>query len=122
MPIASACKAATPAEFDEVETQLRNRIAALIERRKDLDGSNQRLVDESHGLLASANKRLAELLFTRAEKLRDRRDLDFTASREALTRSLACYRAAYCDNIQSHWLGIQHARARGDAARAVRQH
>ena len=93
--------------FDEVERQLRNRIATLIERREDLDGSSQRLVDESHGLLASANKRLAELLFTRADKLRDRRDHDFTASREALTRSLACYRAAYCDNIQSHWLGIQ---------------
>ena len=60
--------------FDEVERQLRNRIATLIERREDLDGSSQRLVDESHGLLASANKRLAELLFTRADKLRDRRD------------------------------------------------
>jgi CHAT domain len=100
-------KGGDPTEFDEVETQLRNRIAALIERRKDLDGSNPRLVDESRGLLASANKRLAELLFTRAEKLRDRRDLDLTTSREALTRSLACYRAAYCNNIQSHWLGIQ---------------
>ena len=41
------------------------------------------------------------------EPRRDRRDHDFTASRDALTRSLACYRAAYCDNIQSHWLGVQ---------------
>jgi len=100
-------KGGDPAEFDEVETQLRKRIAALIARRRDLDESSQRLVDESHGLLASGNKRLAELLFTRAEKLRDRRDLDLGASREALAQSLACYRAAYCENIQNHWLGIQ---------------
>jgi hypothetical protein len=100
-------KGGEPAEFDEVETQLRKRIAALIARRKNLDGSGPRLIDESHGLLASANKRLAELLFTRAQKLRDRRDLDLGASREALAQSLACYRAAYCENIQNHWLGIQ---------------
>jgi hypothetical protein len=94
-------------EFDGVERQLCKRIAALITRCRDLDGSSQHLVDESHGLLASANKRLAELLFTRAENLRDRRDLDLAASREALSQSLACYRAAYRKNIQNHWLGIQ---------------
>src|SRR5262249_26694312 len=59
-------KGGDAAEFDEVEAQLRKRIATLIARRKDLDGSSQVLVDESYGLLASANKRLAELLFTRA--------------------------------------------------------
>jgi CHAT domain-containing protein len=94
-------------EFDEVETQLRKRIAALIARRKDLDGSGQHLVDELQGLLASANKRLAELLFNRAEKLGDRRDLDLRASREALAESLNCYRTGYRRNIQNHWSGIQ---------------
>jgi hypothetical protein len=94
-------------KFDEVETQLRKRIAALIVRRNDLGGAGRHLLDESHGLLASANKRLAELLFTRAVRLGDRRDADLGASREALARSVACYRAAYCDNIQNHWLGIQ---------------
>jgi len=95
------------AEFYEVETQLRKRIAALIARRNDLGGASQHLLDESHGLLASANKRLAELLFTRAGKLGDRSDRDLSGNREALDHSLACYRAAYCDNIQNHWLGIQ---------------
>jgi hypothetical protein len=97
----------TAAMFDEVETQLRDRIASLVAQQEDLDGSNQRLVDESRGLLASANKRLAELLFTRAEKLRDRRALDLGSSRAALEASLACYRAAYRKNIHNHWLGIQ---------------
>jgi CHAT domain len=96
----------TALEFDGIELQLRKRIAALTTRYKELDGSNQRLVDEAQGLLASANKRLAELLFTRAEQLRDRRDLDLAASREALNQSLARYGAAYGRNI-NHWLGIQ---------------
>ena len=95
------------AEFDEIKTRLGDRIATLIERRKNLDGSSQHLVDESQGLLASANKRLAELLFTRAGKLQDGRDSDLGASRKALEESLACYRAAYRANIQNHWLGIQ---------------
>jgi hypothetical protein len=94
-------------EFDGVELQLRKRIAALTTRCTDLHGSNQRLVDESQGLLASANKRLAELLLTRADKLPGRRNLDLAASREALSQSLACYRAAYQKNIQNHWLGVQ---------------
>ena len=96
----------TALEFDGVELQLRKRIAALTTRCNDLDGSNPRLVDEAQGLFASANKRLAELLFTRAEKLRDRRDLDLAASREALNQSMGRYGAAYGRNI-NHWLGIQ---------------
>jgi len=93
-------------EFDDVETRLRDRIATLIETRKDLDGSSP-LIDEAEGLLASAYKRLAELLFIRASKLQDRRDEDLATSHEALVKSADGYRARYLANMQAHWLGVQ---------------
>ena len=93
-------------EFDDVETQLRDRIATLIEGRKDLDALSP-LIDESEGLLASAYKRLAELLFIRASKLQVQRAEGLAASREALGKSADGYRARYLANMQAHWLGVQ---------------
>jgi CHAT domain len=93
-------------EFDDVELCLRDRIATLIEGRKDLDASSL-LIDESEGLLASAYKRLAELLFIRASKLQDQRAGGRAASHEALAKSADGYRARYLANMQAHWLGVQ---------------
>jgi CHAT domain len=104
---ALSVKGGSKAEFDEVETLIRARIASLDDRRQKLDPGRRELLDECRGLLASAYKRLAELLFVRSRTPSEQRQADLRASRQALAESLACYRSAYRASLQSHWVGIQ---------------
>ena len=89
-------------EFKEVEQLMRQRLASLHGRRRYLD-KRQDLLDECCGLEASANKRLAELLFVRG---RDASTGD-TGERAALMASRDAYRTAYYASLRSHWLGAQ---------------
>jgi CHAT domain len=94
-------------DFAEVETHLTERIISLERREGTLPRSRQDLLDECGGLLASANKRLAELLFSRAALFPENRDADLNRSRAALAKALGYYRRTYHHNINSHWVGIQ---------------
>lgn len=97
----------SPADFEAVAILVRDRLASLEKRRRELDPAQRQLVDECNGLLSSAYKRLAELLFTRSQWGGDTRDQDLKASREALGQSLERYRSAYQSSINSHWVGVQ---------------
>jgi hypothetical protein len=92
-------------EFADVESLVTSRLASLGVRRCRL-GNRRDLLDECNGLQASAFKRLAELLFTRAMQHPGRPD-DLAASRAALSSAADHYRDAYRANISSHWLGMQ---------------
>jgi hypothetical protein len=97
----------TPDEFTTVEARLRDRLASLEKRGRNLDPAQRQLSDECNGLLASAYKRLAELRFIRSRQGGDARDRDLEASRKALCESLERYRSAFQSSMNSHWLGVQ---------------
>ena len=95
-------------EFAAVEQRIRARILDLEQRCSHLDPDKRSLYEECTGLLASAHKRLAELLFTRAAVLSDgdaARQRE--ASRESLATACGYYRKAFHLNIHSHWTGAQ---------------
>jgi CHAT domain len=96
----------TLAEFADVETLVRNRLASLDVRRCAL-AKRRDLLDECNGLQASAFKRLAELLLTRARQHTGGSAKDLLDSKLALAQSAEHYRQAYRANVNSHWLGIQ---------------
>lgn len=97
----------TEERFLQVERQFEHRIEALERRRARLEKKDESLRQECGGLLASANKRRAELLFMRAQCLPARRAQDLADSRTALARSLDAYRETFRALPQSHWNGIQ---------------
>jgi hypothetical protein len=97
----------TEERFRAAEQLLAERIVALEVRLKKLREEETSLRQECGGLLASAHKRRAELLFTRADKFPAQRDQDLVASREALVRSLEAYRNTFQAFPQSHWNGMQ---------------
>jgi hypothetical protein len=97
-------------EFDRVEGRLRERIAELLEQEQALVGDqNSALRAECAGLLASANKSLAEVRFVQAMRSSEdkarREGLDL--SRTALEASLECYSQTYRRDPSKHWHGIQ---------------
>jgi hypothetical protein len=97
-----------PAEFAAVDALVCNRRDSLADRRPTLDSFRRDLLDECDGLLASACKRRAELLFRRTQRIGgEQSEGDLRTSREELAQSLARYRSVYDDNAQSHWHGMQ---------------
>ncbi|MCU7814280.1 MAG: CHAT domain-containing protein [Candidatus Thiodiazotropha sp. (ex Rostrolucina anterorostrata)] len=68
-----------------------------------LQTKNKKALDESRGLLGSAEKRLAELLF---RHLGD--ETSKQASRQAMDRACNWYRQAFDANPSHHWSGVQY--------------
>lgn len=85
------------AALKDVEQRVRDRIASLEIRLRDLQDEKDRL--ECQGLLASAHKRLAELLFLAGR--------DPAEQRQALETSLKHYSDAFQSNLNMHWQGVQ---------------
>ncbi len=95
-------------EFTRVEELVRARIDSLAAKLAEARTSRVRgLAQECTSLLASAYKRLAELLFRRAKLEPVNRERYLTESRLELQRSLEQYRNAYRSNIDDHWAGVQ---------------
>jgi hypothetical protein len=98
--------------LDEIEVEVTGRITSLERLMETIPKERKDLRSECHGILASAHKRLAELLFRRGERADQARNLPKKAhceraSIEQLDASLAHYRSAFHGNIQNHWLGVQ---------------
>jgi hypothetical protein len=86
---------------DEVERRLKADLERLDRYRSDpLTARTPDLVQEAHGLLGSAEKRLAEHYHSRG------RDLA-AASKQALERSRDWYRRGHLAHLSDHWLGTQ---------------
>ena len=87
-------------ELKAVEQLVDDRIASLEERLRDLAGDAGGLRrHECQGLLASAHKRRAELLFLSGA--------DREAQRQELQSALKEYRVVFRTNVQMHWQGVQ---------------
>ena len=103
--VASACN--DPAQFDDVASHLQECIKALDDFLKDKDEQVRKGVrEENLGLLGSAEKRLAELLFTCDKQIsgNGRRH----EMRDALKRSRGWYKQGYEHNLSHHWSGVQY--------------
>jgi hypothetical protein len=89
-------------ELEAVEKRVRARLDSL--RRRRLEAKRERperalpLGGECAGLIASSNKRLAELLFQRQQE---------ETSKAALQAARTAYREAYEENQTQHWCGVQ---------------
>ena len=95
-------------EFDKFESRLRERIAELENRKDELsDDQDKEWQAECAGLLASANKSLAEVRMLRAAHSAEERVHFEDLSREALEESLKWYSEAYRRDVSRHWHGIQ---------------
>jgi hypothetical protein len=66
------------------------------------------VMQENAGLLGSANKRLAELLYRRAQVDPARSAEWLQASREAMVRARDAYREGFARNPSHHWTGVQY--------------
>ncbi|MCP3963082.1 MAG: CHAT domain-containing protein [bacterium] len=95
--------------FDQIEKLVRPRIRSLEQRLMLIPKEKKDLRAECQGILASAHKRLAELLFRRSEKAAepDVQNTFDTSSKDYLRAALGHYRAAFRAHIQNHWLGAQ---------------
>jgi hypothetical protein len=95
------------ATFERVEGALLNRIAALTRSAEEgYLASRPAILCENLGLLGSAEKRLAELLFFRAGAA-GKASPHWDPMRRALQRSRAWYAKAYAMNLSHHWTGTQ---------------
>ena len=88
------------AEADDLGADLTTQIGRLEQLL--VHTSMKEALDENRGLLGSAEKRLAELLF---RQFGDERS---DASRAALARSRDWYRAGFAANPSAHWSGVQY--------------
>ena len=103
--VASACN--DPAQFDDVASHLQGCIKALEDFLNDKDEQVRKGVrEENLGLLGSAEKRLAELLFTCDRQIPSDRRRD--EMRTALKRSHDWYKQGYEHNLSHHWTGVQY--------------
>ncbi|MGR7026214.1 CHAT domain-containing protein [Geodermatophilus sp. URMC 62] len=90
---------ATREKYDYVIDQLSARIESLSRWEAEAERVSRRdMLEESRGLLGSANKRLAELHFRRGA---------LEASRGALMSAAECYARAYDRDPSSYWTGVQ---------------
>jgi hypothetical protein len=93
--------------YDAVAKRLRARIASLESWvRLSENVSRKAALDENRGLIGSAYKRLAELLFKRSQ-LGDDQERWSSESREALEEARRWYEAGFESNLSAHWLGVQ---------------
>ena len=100
-------ESASDAKYDEVANLVQERITSLAKRLETLDRRKRGLLEECEGLLASAHKRLAELLFVRGRQEAATSGPHRQASRLALEGALEHYSRAFHSNIHHHWSGVQ---------------
>ncbi|NRF71216.1 CHAT domain-containing protein [Aquincola sp. S2] len=95
-------------DLDRIGDRLQERIAQLQAQFAGMNDPQQRAVRaECVGLLASANKSLAELRFMQAACFpADREELQ-RLSREALQEAVKWYGQAYLQDLSRHWQGMQ---------------
>ena len=92
--------------FDHVTKALTRRIDVLSHSLDQLDVADcSGMREENTGLLGSANKRLAHLLFVRGDG--DAAQW-LERGREALAKSRAWYLEGYQHNASAHWNGVQY--------------
>lgn len=92
-----------PAARESLLGELRLRIAGLQDTLADSQRSGQRGVVVEHlGLLGSAEKRLAEMLFRHGDKAAGAAPM-----RQALQRAATWYRRAFEQDLSNHWAGVQ---------------
>jgi hypothetical protein len=102
-----ATHSAPASAYDRVVERLTERIGWLRGWAQEAEAANHRAaLDESLGLLGSAHKRLAEVLFMRAA-LESNGSASLAESRAALHESSACYTRAFAANLSAHWHGVQ---------------
>ncbi len=95
------------AQLDKIADLLRGHIQALENFLKEMDPhAREAVLLENLGLLGSAQKRLAELLFARG-KLDPGNDRQHLV-RDALETARRWYRMGYERNLSHHWTGVQH--------------
>ncbi len=92
-------------KLDDIADELSKRIASLEKKLVKVPSDRQGLCDECRGIYASAHKRLAEVLFARAED--NTSDDDRQTSRESLLEALKHYSETFRANIHNHWHGVQ---------------
>jgi CHAT domain-containing protein len=92
----------------KVATSLRRRIEALSKFITETEKQTSRrgLYEENAGLLGSAHKRLAELLFLRGSRSGDPGLLG--ESRAELGAACSSYLQGYKRNLSHHWTGVQY--------------
>jgi hypothetical protein len=121
-----AMHSAPASAYDRVVERLTERIGWLRGWAQEAEAANHRAaLEESVGLLGSANKRLAEVLFMRGA-LESNGSASLAESRAALDESSACYTRAFAANLSAHWHGVQQlsleAVVRGQVAEPWRWH
>ena len=92
--------------LEHVAIELRHRIEGLSGFLRESESTSRRgVVEENLGLLGSAEKRLAELLFARGQLAA--KSLRVQEMHQAIGRSHAWYRRAFMQNLSHHWTGVQ---------------
>lgn len=98
-------------QYDDVMKRMQSRIRRLHELLEDIPAAERKrqgdVLQENAGMLASAYKRLAELLARRAVVDPEQAERWRRESAEALATSLEKYRSAYASNTSHHWSGVQ---------------
>lgn len=95
---------APPTVYGQVASRIRQRITSLATRADQARTEGRKdMLRESRGLLASAHKRLAELLFWQSRSA----PAAGAQSREALEKAERWYTVAYAEDPSAHWLGAQ---------------
>jgi hypothetical protein len=98
---------AVPARYELVAARLLERLGSLaISEQRSVRRGRRDLVEESRGLLGSANKRLAELYFRRSALEEDPAPT-LELSKRALEESAHWYARAFADDSAAHWVGVQ---------------
>jgi hypothetical protein len=101
---------ASEAAFERVAGIITQRIDALRDKLEKTAAltSTKGVREENLGLLGSANKRLAELLFRRAEIFSDGQAGWRDKSRAALEQAHFWYKEGFTHNLSHHWTGVQY--------------
>ena len=103
-------RAATYDQFEEVIFMLRERIRVLGQQMDKIQNLRIRrgVFEENAGLLGSAWKRLAELIFYRDKSAGQRLGDSLRLQREALEKAAEWYKKAADYNLSHHWSTVQY--------------
>jgi hypothetical protein len=102
--------ASTRDEYDEVIYTVRERIGVLEQQMSRIDALKIRrgVFEENAGLLGSAWKRLAELLFQRNRAGGEQAEASLRQQRDAMEMARDWYKRAADHNLSHHWSAVQY--------------
>ena len=99
-------------EFDKASASVRRCIERLDSMPKDISEADRHrlrhVLQENAGMLASAHKRFAELLYQRAADIEEGSAEARTEGLESLKKAHEKYLAAFRSNASHHWSGVQY--------------